>query len=181
MWNCIWTNVQNSVFPFSRLFPLYPQVSVLQNSVSDLLCGKCALVWFFPLSLFFIFWQISGAFPFGPCQIINSGCLGRVWCSGIWNSPVPEAVLCQCRQEGMEHQAWVWPRAVCTICHKTFNINLLNAPSFKPAVLKHEHFIFCVCGPISSQNKNKIKIFLKKKSRECCNEVKIRNCIKRMN
>lgn len=35
---CLFTNY---VFPFSRLFPLYTQVFVLQNSVSSMLCGKC--------------------------------------------------------------------------------------------------------------------------------------------
>lgn len=47
---------KNYIFPFSRLFPLYTQVFVLQNSVSNMLCGKC---FSFPQLVFCLFFGKS--------------------------------------------------------------------------------------------------------------------------
>lgn len=53
---------KNDLLPFSRLFPLYTQVFVLQNSVSNMLCGKC---FFFPSAcfLFYFFVASQDLFP----------------------------------------------------------------------------------------------------------------------
>lgn len=119
--------LQNYVFPFSRLFPLHPQVFVLQNSVSNMLCGKCGFfgLVFFPLFGFYFFWQISGAFPFGLCQIILI-----TWAK--WGALASGILLFQrCSSVSAGRSEWsirpgLWLGAVYSICHKTFNINLLK-------------------------------------------------------
>lgn len=93
--------LQNYVFPFSRLFPLHPQVFVLQNSVSNMLCGKCGFFWFgiFP-SVWFFFFFLANLRSFSLWTMPNnSDHMGKVGCSCIWNSPVSEVLLCQCRQK----------------------------------------------------------------------------------
>lgn len=112
MWNCIWKNVC-----FKIMYFLFPDCSLcIRKFLSyKTQCPTCCvvsvgfLVWYFSLCLVFIFLANLRSFSLWTMPN-NSDHMGKVGCSCIWNSPVSEVLLCQCRQKWMEHQAWALAR-----------------------------------------------------------------------